>query len=294
MGNRWGGLMARNLDSLREHAGDMGGWDFTVPLRSSEPRFLMGQKEASASISHSTSLAHRQSGISLVEIMISLVTGLFLLAGVIQIYLSNKQTYRVVEASSRIQENARFAMEILGQHIRMTGFRDSVTGDPMSIFPQLTFGGYNLNPGEVIRGSDTEMVVRYQGDGVIQDCTGGNVIAPGTSITMRFSLDANNELQCASSLSGQEPLVSGINQLRFLYGIDTDGDATANCYDQASSLNAANPTACGVSLASPWSQVVSLRIVLELQSAENRLNVTGDQPLRKSYSTTIGFRNQLP
>ncbi len=63
----------------------------------------------------------KQRGISLVEIMVSLVAGLILTAGVIQIYAANKQTYRVADASARMQENARFAMEQLARDLRMAG-----------------------------------------------------------------------------------------------------------------------------------------------------------------------------
>lgn len=65
----------------------------------------------------------RQNGISLVEIMVALVAGLILSAGVVQIYAANKQSYRVTDAVARIQENARFAMEVLTRDIRMAGYQ---------------------------------------------------------------------------------------------------------------------------------------------------------------------------
>ncbi len=65
----------------------------------------------------------QQKGISLVEIMVSLVAGLILTAGVIQIFAANQQTYRVAEATSRFQENARFAMELLARNLRMAGYQ---------------------------------------------------------------------------------------------------------------------------------------------------------------------------
>jgi len=63
-----------------------------------------------------------QGGLTLVEIMISITISLILLAGVAQIFFGNQQTYRVQEASSRIQENGRFAMHFLTKEIRMAGF----------------------------------------------------------------------------------------------------------------------------------------------------------------------------
>ena len=68
------------------------------------------------------STAQRQGGLSLIELMVALVLGLFLMAGVIQLFLGSKQTYRFHEALSRIQENGRFAMEILSRDMRMTGY----------------------------------------------------------------------------------------------------------------------------------------------------------------------------
>ncbi len=64
----------------------------------------------------------KQSGLTMVELLVAMVLGLILIGGVVQIYLSNNQTYRVTEASSRIQENARFAFRYLTRQVRMAGF----------------------------------------------------------------------------------------------------------------------------------------------------------------------------
>ncbi|MDQ3774695.1 MAG: PilW family protein [Pseudomonadota bacterium] len=63
-----------------------------------------------------------QAGVGLVEIMIALVIGLILIAGASKIFLDGKQTYRLQDAQSRLQENARFALELLTNDIRMVGF----------------------------------------------------------------------------------------------------------------------------------------------------------------------------
>jgi len=64
----------------------------------------------------------RQGGMTLVELMVAVTIGLILLAGVIQIFSSSKQLYRVQEATSRLQENGRYAMNLLSREIRMAGF----------------------------------------------------------------------------------------------------------------------------------------------------------------------------
>jgi type IV pilus assembly protein PilW len=65
---------------------------------------------------------YNQVGLSLIEIMIALLIGAFLLGGVLQIFIGSKQTYRMQENLSRLQENGRFALDFLARDIRMTGF----------------------------------------------------------------------------------------------------------------------------------------------------------------------------
>lgn len=64
----------------------------------------------------------RQQGMTLIELLIAMLLGAFLLGGVIQIFVNTKQTYRMQESLSRLQENGRFAMEFLTYDIRMAGF----------------------------------------------------------------------------------------------------------------------------------------------------------------------------
>ena len=63
----------------------------------------------------------RQLGLSLVEILVALVISLFLLAGIVQVYTGNKQTFAFTNALAEIQENARFAMDIMAQDLRLAG-----------------------------------------------------------------------------------------------------------------------------------------------------------------------------
>jgi type IV pilus assembly protein PilW len=64
----------------------------------------------------------RQPGFSLVELMVALALGLTLLLVISYAYLGSKQTFRVQDALSRMQENARFVFETMAFDIRMAGF----------------------------------------------------------------------------------------------------------------------------------------------------------------------------
>lgn len=64
----------------------------------------------------------KQHGFTLVELMVAMTLGLLLLGGVITILTSSHQTYRVNDALARMQENARYAFQILSRDIRMAGY----------------------------------------------------------------------------------------------------------------------------------------------------------------------------
>ena len=67
-------------------------------------------------------VCRRQRGVTLIELMISLLLGLMLTAGMIQVFGSNRQTYEFTQGLSRIQENARFALDHMAYNTRMAGY----------------------------------------------------------------------------------------------------------------------------------------------------------------------------
>ncbi|SDX03755.1 type IV pilus assembly protein PilW [Nitrosomonas eutropha] len=73
-----------------------------------------------------------QHGLTLVEMMVAMTIGLVLLGGVITVLTASQQTYRVNEAMARMQENARYAFQLLSRDIRMAGYRGCV-GDVVAI-----------------------------------------------------------------------------------------------------------------------------------------------------------------
>lgn len=60
-------------------------------------------------------------GMTLIELMISLVLGLLVVAAAIGIFMSNKRVFRSTENLSRLQENARVAYELMAREIREAG-----------------------------------------------------------------------------------------------------------------------------------------------------------------------------
>jgi len=64
-----------------------------------------------------------QRGFSLVELMIAMTIGFIVLAGIGYLYLESRQAFRSMDNLSRMQESARYALEIMSRDIRMAGYR---------------------------------------------------------------------------------------------------------------------------------------------------------------------------
>lgn len=68
----------------------------------------------------------KQAGLTLIEVMIAMVIGLLLLSGLTSLFMANKRIYREQESMSRLQENARYGMNLLIHDIRMAGYTGCV------------------------------------------------------------------------------------------------------------------------------------------------------------------------
>lgn len=69
-------------------------------------------------------LRHRMKGMSLVELMVGVTLGLFLLAGVASVFTSTGQTNRSNQNLARLQESARTAFSVMSRDIREAGLND--------------------------------------------------------------------------------------------------------------------------------------------------------------------------
>ncbi len=77
----------------------------------------------------------REKGFSLVELMVAMTIGLFLLAGLLYVYIGASQSSRFQGALSQMQTNARYAFELMSRDIRMAGFTGSLQTNPSNIAP---------------------------------------------------------------------------------------------------------------------------------------------------------------
>lgn len=101
-------------------------------------------------------------GFTLIELMVALAMSLFLVGGVILMYMSVQATSIDSRQLSRMQENVRFASDYMVRDIRNAGFRDEMSltiGEEESI----------INAIATLSDSGNQLTVRYAGRGHCQD-----------------------------------------------------------------------------------------------------------------------------
>jgi type IV pilus assembly protein PilW len=68
-------------------------------------------------------------GFTLIELMVGMVIGLFLIAGVFTVYINGKESQRAVDDQILMIDNARFALEAIGADLRQAGVWGRVKND---------------------------------------------------------------------------------------------------------------------------------------------------------------------
>jgi type IV pilus assembly protein PilW len=64
----------------------------------------------------------KSKGLTLIEILIALVIGSLLMVGAMGLFMSNKRVYKEQDSMGRLQENARFALDLMISDIRRAGY----------------------------------------------------------------------------------------------------------------------------------------------------------------------------
>jgi len=241
-------------------------------------------------------LKYRQHGMTLIEIMVALVISLFLLAGLLQMFIATRQSSRIQENLSRVQENGRFGVEYINRVVRQAGYRSRSTILNGEAFKQ-KFGVDRIEGtnNDGVNNSDT-IIVRFEGEntgqGEVRNCLNQSISSPAISIDT-LSIDANDNLQCQvvtpiGAAPQTQPILENMEDVQVLYGEKKGGNLA---YISATSVQ-------------NWDNVFSVRISLVLRTADDNLveapqsyaingvtTTPTDRRLRRVFTTTIALRN---
>lgn len=157
-------------------------------------------------------------GFSLVELMVAITLGLLLTAGMIQLFSSTKVTFRTNDAVARVQENGRFALEILKLQLREAGTLGFCAGQ-VPIRNHLNTGCAGgsddfFNPDLAVVGWE------YTGTGPGQDFTLPSALDPATASTGDWDSEADSTA-LPSQLSGRVVPGSDVLVVRRLNVVDS-------------------------------------------------------------------------
>ncbi|HBR98886.1 MAG TPA: hypothetical protein DD979_16145 [Gammaproteobacteria bacterium] len=153
--------------------------------------------------------SQRQRGMSLIELMIAMVIGLIIIAGVINIFIASRQSTRFADGLRDMQDNGRQVVHVLQDAILHAGMS---TGD-------------GLLPVNLANSSPIQLTLRVQ---AATDCTGADTAAasePGIAQNTFFHDPVEDQILCIGDTGAAAmPVADNIQDLRFLYGLDEDFD----------------------------------------------------------------------
>lgn len=266
---------------------------------------------------------NKQKGLSLIELLIAMIIGLFLLVGITTSYLSSKKSSITRDQISILEDNGRIALEILTNTLQHAGYRSTglaVLEDSFlnTVNPTSTSCGTGINsvinpsifPANNIENNvlgDT-IGIAYLGDNDLNtDCSGGvlpaecrvgaGVDSNSHQIFNTFFIDNDNNLQCAGSRSNELiPIAEGVENIQVLYGVNADDDVSKSVERY---VNAAD-------VGTDWGLVVSIQIAILVRTPmqvkaqpetksfsllDVKVDTPNDRFQRAVFSTSINLRN---
>jgi type IV pilus assembly protein PilW len=141
-------------------------------------------------------------GVSIVELMIAMVLGLLILAGLASLFAGSSAARSEMERSARQIENGRFAMELLGEDLRMAGFYGEFNVSTLPV-PAALPDPCSTNVADWQAAMPVSIQGYDNGAGFPASCLPSNV-RPGTDI-----LVVRRAANCEAGAPGCDPIVGG-------------------------------------------------------------------------------------
>ena len=234
-----------------------------------------------------------QRGLTLIELMVSVVISFLVLIALLQMLLSSMRADSSSSNVARMQESGRNALDLMGRAVRQAGARGNV---------DLPFVGVNVNgvagaPVYGVDNSSTPDTIRLQFEAQAGDLDcASNAAVTGDIINFSFAVDTTvtpPTLTCTDSAGNSTVVATNIENMQIIYGIDSSKDGIIDSYKS-------NPTAA------EFRQAAAVRVFLVVRgpSVDGTANKTQtytlngtqvtktDGFLRQVYSTTFTVRNQ--
>lgn len=153
---------------------------------------------------------NNQRGITLIELMISLVLSMAVLIGLSSVYVAVKKSFRFQESTGRLQEDANFALETIARDLRMAGFAGC------SGIKSLTVSGVTTRyPGNVLASANPDTISGPNPLATVEPSVPEVTVQPFTPMNFIRGFDS---VPSAMFASGAVPVSNGTDSLFFAGG----------------------------------------------------------------------------
>lgn len=237
------------------------------------------QNNPSAAIQCFADAVHRQKGFTLVELLVGLFLSLFIAGVAITYFVSSSRTFRTHTNESIVQENARFALELLSRSVRHAGVNpsNSIANEMQVIYDGglctssesgLSDGGSGTTActrdgaNNATWNNSDRFAVDYMVDAsdsatnvTVSGCNGEDItVAAGSELhlasvywTADIDGDGVRSLYCqalnidANSAEGTAvPVIEGVERMQVQYGVDSNEDGIVERYQSFTHLGSNN------------------------------------------------------
>lgn len=242
-------------------------------------------------ISAATISRHRENGFSIIELMVAILIGLFIVLGLSQMFLSMYSTAASQRSFATFQDSQRLALTVLQNNVALAGYypNTSTAGAANTALPATT----NADKSVFVAGtgvvgttaktngttSDTINIQYQSGGNTVDDiinCQGGAAAAATTPVTFinSFSVSGGN-LQCTVTTGTGTPntplvIANNVSSMTILYGVISSGATSIGSYLTADQINTAGAV---------WGSVASVQITLVLTNPVSNTNSTWIQTI---------------
>lgn len=165
----------------------------------------------------------RQAGVGLVEVMVATLVGAIVVIAVIQIFVANKQTFRMQDAMSVTQETGTFALDFIVRDALRAGYPGG----------KEAFNAFDWAETTNVAGGNDTLAIVYRADspdvaGVL--CTGDTVAVATARIRNRYWVSVDGDLMCQGDeedavnvfqpVGAPQVLVSNVESFQVMFGVD--------------------------------------------------------------------------
>ena len=226
-------------------------------------------------------MTQKQGGMTLIELVISMLLSLFLIAGMSQIFMQSQKNFALERHLADMTEDAVFALDLLSKNLSLAGYSSD---GKMDLFLTETEADAKLinsaiifNQSEYIHGVNDELIYRFKitsaTDLKNSLCTESLNFKANDIIKVRIYENKDSDgipvFYCKVKQSSvtepfnAKPLISQIEKLEFRYGVQNKNDVNnpdddTFYYAKADDIN-------------DWKNVFAVKVFLVMRSADNNL-----------------------